>query len=228
MSGKNINFKDKKIRKSAFYKNKKINNIEDIDVNNVLVSKKESYGNKNSLKYFIGYNDNDIVRPLCIRLPQMTGYARKINENATMSFIVKDKRLFKKYSKIWEAIEGLMKITFESKPVYGDNDKYIKTKIKIYAGSIITNFHNKKMPKEKAPCKCLSIIMIDSVIKANKKYYPQTLLEECKYIQEKIKIENYINEDLENSESDSDTNNETELDSDSNNETESDIDNDDE
>ena len=110
-----------------------------------------------------------------------------------------------------------MKINFESKPVYGDHDKYIKTKIKIYAGSIITNFHNKKMPKEKAPCKCLSIIMIDSVIKANKKYYPQTLLEECKYIQEKIKIENYVNEDLEDSESDSD-----------NNETESDIDNDDE
>ena len=54
--------------------------------------------------------------------------------------------------------------------------------------------------------------MIDSVIKANKKYYPQALLEECKYIQEKIKIENYINEDLEDSESDSDTNNETESD----------------
>ena len=53
------------------------------------------------------------------------------------------------------------------------------------------------MPKEKAPCKCLSIIMIDSVIKANKKYYPQTLSEECKYVQEKIKIENYINEDYE-------------------------------
>ena len=76
------------------------------------------------------------------------------------------------------------------------------------------------MPKEKAPCKCLSIIIIDSVITANKKYYPRTLLEECKYIQEKIKIENYINEDLENSESDSDSNNETESDSDSNNETE--------
>ena len=68
------------------------------------------------------------------------------------------------------------------------------------------------MPKEKAPCKCLSIIMIESVIKINKKYYPQTLLEECKYIQEKIKTENYINEDLENSESDSDSNNETESD----------------
>ena len=68
------------------------------------------------------------------------------------------------------------------------------------------------MPKEKAPWKCLSIIMIDSVIKTNKKYYPQTSLEECKYMQEKIKIENYINEDLENSDSDSDSNNETESD----------------
>ena len=67
------------------------------------------------------------------------------------------------------------------------------------------------MPKEKEPCKCLSI-MIDSIIKANKKYYLQTLLEECKYIQEKIKTENYIDEDLEKSESDSDSNDETESD----------------
>ena len=66
-----------------------------------------------------------------------------------------------------------MKINFEIKSVYGDNDKYIKIKIKIYADSIITNFHDEKMPKEKAPCKCLSIIMIDSVIKVNKKYYPK-------------------------------------------------------
>ena len=58
--------------------------------------------------------------------------------------------------------------------------------------------------------KCLSIIILDSVIKANKKYYPQTLLEECKYVQEKIKTENYIDEDLEKSESDSDSNDETE------------------
>ena len=91
MSRKNITFNDKKVRKSTFYKNKRINNIEDIDVNNILVSKKESYGKKNSLKYFIGYNDNEIIRPLCIRLPQMTGYARKFDENATMSFVVKDK-----------------------------------------------------------------------------------------------------------------------------------------
>ena len=68
------------------------------------------------------------------------------------------------------------------------------------------------MPKEKSSCKCLSIIIIDSVIKANKKYYPQTFLEECKHTQEKIKIKNYINQDLEDSESDRDTNNETESD----------------
>ena len=71
----------------------------------------------------------------------------------------------------------LLNIDFESKPVYGDDDKYIKTKIKVYGDNMITNFHNKQMPKEKEPCKCLSIIMLDSVIKANKKYYPQTLLE---------------------------------------------------
>ena len=57
------------------------------------------------------------------------------------------------------------------------------------------------MPKEKAPCKSLSIILIDSVIRVNKRYYPQTLLEECKYIQEKIKFVNYIDEDLKDSKS---------------------------
>ena len=124
MSGKNIIFHDKKIRKRTFCKNKKINNTEDIDANNILVSQK--YGNKNLLKYFIGYNGNDIIRPLCIRLPKMTGYARKFDKNATMSFIAKDKQLLKSYTKIWEQIEKLMKINFESNPVYGDDDKNIK------------------------------------------------------------------------------------------------------
>ena len=89
--------------------------------------------------------------------------------------------------------------------------------VKIYAGNVITNFQGKKMTKEKAPCKCLLIIMVDSVIKPQKKYYPQTLLEECKYEQERIKMENLIDDDLEKSESD-------ESDSDSNDEAESDKD----
>ena len=111
--------------------------------------------------------------------------------------------------------EKLLRIDFESKPLYGDDNKYIKAKINMYANNMITNVNNKKMPNENAPCKLLSIIMIDSVIKVNKKYYPQTVLEECKYVQEKIKLENYIDEDLEKSEY-----------SDSNDETQSDIDND--
>ena len=125
----------------------------------------------------------------------MTGYARKFDENATMYFRANNKELLKNYNKICEKVENLLKINFESKPVYGDDDKYIKAKIKIYAGSMITNFRNKKMLKEKAPCKCLLIIMLDSIIKANKKYYPQALLEERKYVQEKIKIENLIDDE---------------------------------
>ena len=70
---------------------------------------------------------------------------------------------------------------------------------------MVTNFHNKKIPEEKEPCKCLSIIMLDSVIKVNKKY-PQAFLDECKYVQEKIKNENYIDNDLK---SDSDSNEES-------------------
>ena len=104
MSGNSINFDDKKIKKSDFYnKNKKIFNINDIDVNKILVSKKEKYGKYNSFKYFIGYNDNDVIKPLYLELSQMTGYINKFNENKkniTMSLKVKDKILFKNYSKI--------------------------------------------------------------------------------------------------------------------------------
>ena len=96
-----------------------------------------------------------------------------------------------------------MGIDFNTKPTYGDDDKYIKTKIKTYADSIITNFHSKKMAKEKVLCQCLSITMLDSVIESDEKYYPQTFLEECKYVQEKIKFENYIDEELD-SDSDND------------------------
>ena len=218
MSGKSINFNDKKTEKRDFCKNKKIFNIDDIDVNKILVSKKEPYGKNNSLIYFIGYNDNDVIRPLCLRLSQITGYINKFNNKnnkntRAMPLMVKDKQLLKNYNKIWEKIEKLMRIDFECKAVCSNDDKYIKTKIKIYADSVITNFHNKKIPKEKVPCKCLSRIMLDSVLKAYEKYHPQTFLEECKYVQEKIKTKNYVDENLK-----------IELVSDSNDETESDTD----
>ena len=109
--------------------------------------------------------------------------------------------MLKSYNQIWKRVQKLLKIEFNSEPVYGDAEKYIKRKIKTY-GDSVTNSLGKKMPKEKLPCKCLSIIMLDSVIKAKKKYYPETLFEECKYEQEKKKNENLINDDLEKNDSD--------------------------
>ena len=194
MSEKSINFEDKKINKSYFYKNKKLFNIHDLDVNKIFVSKKVSYGTKNSLRYFIGYNDDDddAIRPLCIKLPQMIGYVKNFDSNKTMSFKISDNKLLKKYNKIWERISNLMNIKFDSEPVYVDNDIYIKTKIKMFEDRVNTNFQGKKVPKENSSYNCLSLIMLDSVIRVNKKYYPQTLLEECKYVTRKNKMENLV------------------------------------
>ena len=148
-------------------KSKKVIKIDNIDVNKILVSKKKPYGSKNSFKYFIGYNDDDFIRPLRIKLPQMIGYVRNFDGNWTMSFKISDSNLLKKYNEIWKKVEKLLKIKYEGEPVYGNNDKYIKTK-KIYGDSVNTNSQGKSVPKEKAPCKCLSIIMLDSVVKAKK------------------------------------------------------------
>ena len=95
-----------------------------------------------------------------------------------------------------------MNIEFDSEPVCGDNAKYVKAKIKMYEDRVNTNFQGKKVPKENGSCKCLSLIMLDSVIRVNKNYYPQTLLEECKYVIRKNKMENLINDDLDLSSSD--------------------------
>ena len=102
MSGKNISFNDKKNQKNDFYKNKKLNRIGDIDINKLFYQflKKKPHGTKNSFKYFVRYNDNDVIRPLCIGLPKMTSYTRKLDENATMSFRVNYKQLLKNYNKI--------------------------------------------------------------------------------------------------------------------------------
>ena len=209
MSGKSINFDDKKINKSNFYKNKKPFIIDDIDVNKILISKREPYDKKSSFKYFIGYNDNDDIRPLCIKLSQMIGYVICFDSNKAMSFRVIDKGLLKRYIKIWERINSLIGKEFDSEPVYSVNGKYIKVKIKSYGDKINTNFQGKKIPKESAPYKRLSLIMIDSVVRVNKKYYPQILLEECKDKIKNNKMENLINDDLDLSSSDSESDNES-------------------
>ena len=107
MKGKNINFDNNKNQKSNFYnKNKIIFNIDDIDVNKILVSKKEQYGKNNSFIYFIEYNDNDIIRPSCLKFSKMTGYFNKFDENKMItSLMVKDKQLLKSYNKIWKKLK---------------------------------------------------------------------------------------------------------------------------
>ena len=120
--------------------------------------------------------------------------------------MVEHKQFLKSYKKIWKKIKRLMGIDFECKAIY--DDKYINTKIKTYKDSITANIYDetgfKEVPEEKVPHKCLSIIILDSVLYAYEKYYPQTFLEECKYMRENVKTKNYIDMELE-SESDSDS-----------------------
>ena len=112
--------------------------------------------------YFHWYNDDDVIRPLCIKLPQMTGYVKHFGSNKTVSFKVNDNRLLKKYSKICWKVSILMNIEFDGEPAYGDSNKYIKAKTKSYGD---TKFQGKWTSKENSSSKCLSLVMIDSVIR---------------------------------------------------------------
>ena len=125
---------------------------------------------KSSFKYFIGYGDD--IRPLCVKLPQMIYYVKCFDSNKTMSFKVNNNRQLKKYNKIWERVSSLMNIELISEPVYRDNDKYIKTNIKSYEDKLNANFQGEKVPEGNVSYKCLSLIMLDSVITVNKKFHP--------------------------------------------------------
>ena len=146
----------------------------------------------------------------------MIGYLKEFDDSMTMSLRVDDSKLLKKYCKIWRTISGLLGIELDSEPVYGDIDCYIKTKVKIYDNRVNTNFQGKEIPERDASYKCLSLTMLDSIVKVGKKYYPQVFLEECKYVKRKNKM-NYINDDTEIISSDEDDGLYSESDSDSNN-----------
>ena len=97
-----------------------------------------------------------------------------------MSYLIKDDELLKQHNKIWKNVKNIIYKEFDSDPVY--NKKYLKAKIKSYNGKINTNFHNNKIPKEGSQCICLSEILINSVFRTSKNYYPEMFLEECKYV----------------------------------------------
>ena len=124
----------------------------------------------------------------------MTGYARKFEGNTTVSFKISDKQLLKKYNQIWKRAEKLLKIESDTEPVYGDNDKYIKTKIKIDDGTMVTNFQSKKNAK-----RTMQVFINNNerfCYQNKEKVLSSTLLEECKYEQEKTKMENFIDDVL--------------------------------
>ena len=108
MNRNSINFDNKNIKKSEFYnKDIKILDIDDIDVNNILVSKKEQYGKHNPFKYFIAYNDTDIIRPLYSFISQTSGYINKFEKNKiAMSLTIKDKQLLENCNKIRKKLKN--------------------------------------------------------------------------------------------------------------------------
>ena len=132
----------------------------------------------------------------------MIRYAKYFDSNKTMSFKVNDEELFRKYTEILEKISSSIGKKFDCEPVYGHNEKYIKTKINSYGDKVITNFQGKKVPKEETSYKCVSLIMLDSFTRLNKYDCPQTLLKECKYEIKSNKMENLINNNLDPTSSD--------------------------
>ena len=212
MSEKALKFDNIRVNKKEFHKSKHPIDLDLINVDQMVVSDKFKHSD-DGFKYFIGYKEGEIVKPLCIILLQMTGYIKYFeNGGKNMSFVIKDDDVLDKYNEIWNKIKETLSIKFHSMPVY--DEKYIKAKVREFNGVIKTNFLGDEIPKESMHYTCIACITIDSVMRMEKKNYPQVYLEECKYKSKKIKMTKFINTELE-SELESDTELESGLESDS-------------
>ena len=125
-----------------------------------------------------------------------------------MSFLIKNSEVWEKYEDIWNVIKNKLNIKFHSQPIY--ENKYLKVKVGEFSGNIKTNFLGNGLSKENTYYTCIACITVDSVLKMNKKNYPQVCLEECKYKVKKIRTPRFINVELE---SDLESNVEADLDS---------------
>ena len=145
--------------------------------------------------YFTGYKEGEIVKLLCIVLPQMSGYTKHFENNGkNMSFMVKDDDLLDKYNELWDKIKEKLNIKFHSMPVY--DETFIKAKVRELDSAIKTNFLGGKVPKENMHYNCIGCTTIDSVMKLEKKNYLQIYLEDCKYRIKKIQMSRFINTQL--------------------------------
>ena len=194
--------------KKEFHKSKQPIDLDLINVDQIVVSDKFKH-NDDGFKYFIGYKEGEIVKRLCIILPQMTEYMKYFeNGRKNMSFVIKDDDVLDKYNEIWDKIKGTLSIKFHSTPVY--DEKYIKAKVKKFSGVIKTNFLGDEVPKENEHYTCIACITTDSVMRMEKKKYLQFYLDKCKYRIKKTNITKFIEAELE-SESESESESDIEL-----------------
>ena len=125
----------------------------------------------------------------------MSGYIKYFeNRGKNMSFMIEDDSVLFKCNEIWNNVKKRLNIKFHSMPVY--DEKYIKAKIKEFNGVLNKNFWGKKIPKEGVHHTCIACISIDSVMKMEKKNYPQVYLEECKYKIKKINMPGFVDAEL--------------------------------
>ena len=204
MSEKTLKFNNVTLNKKQFHKSKQPIDIKSVNVDQIVVSDRLKHSD-DGFKYFIGYQEDEIVKLLCIILPQMSGYIKYFEKGGkNMSFMVKDDNVFDKYNKMWDKIKEKVNINFHSMPVY--DKTYIKAKVRELDSKIKTNVLGNEVPKENMHYTCIACITIDSVMRMDKKNYPQVYLEEFKYRVQKIQMSRYINAELESdSESDSET-----------------------
>ena len=150
--------------------------------------------------------NNDVIQPLRVILPQMNGYIKYFdNGGKNMTFVTDNEKVYDKYNEIWEVIRKLLTEKFTVNPVR--DDKYLVAKLKIFNRINRTTFNNNKnnIPIERNNYICIPAIDIDSVLKIdNKRAYPQSYLEQCKYKLKKRKIVNYIDDEIVDEDSDSD------------------------
>ena len=206
MSLRKIKFGNKEVNKKEFYSSKQAISLDSVDLNKIVVSKKWKI-NETTYKHICGYLNNDTIQPLCVILPQMDGYIKYFDDGGkNMSFVTDDEKICKKYNEIWEVIRNLLKIDFTVNPVR--DDIHLVGKLKIFDRINRTTFNNNNnyIPMERNHYICIPVIDIDSVLKADKRAYPQAYLEQCKYKLKKRKIVNYIDDEIIDEDSDNDYN----------------------
>ena len=202
MSLRKMKLGDKEVYKTKFYSSKQAISLDSVDINKIVVSKKWKI-NDTTYKYICGYLNNDTIQPLCVILPQMNRYIKYFYDGGkNMSFVTDDEEIYEKYNEIWEVVRKLLKEDFTVGPVR--DDKYLVAKLKIFDRINRTTFTNNAIPIERNHYICIPAIDIDSVLKIDKRVYPQAYLEQCKYKLKKRKHVNFIDDEIIDEDSDSD------------------------